>query len=52
VRLEGDSIDAGTVVLTAGIVPSAVASAVPVVHDQRGRIAVDPGRAGGDEDGR
>jgi NADH dehydrogenase len=41
VRLEGDSIDAGTVVLTAGIVPSAVASAVPVVHDQRGRIAVD-----------
>jgi NADH dehydrogenase len=41
VRVEADSIDAGTVVLTAGIVPSAVASAVPVVHDQRGRIAVD-----------
>ncbi len=41
VRLERDSIDAGTIVLTAGIVPSAVASAVPVVHDQRGRIAVD-----------
>ena len=34
-------IDAGTIVLTAGIVPSAVASAIPVVHDQRGRIAVD-----------
>jgi NADH dehydrogenase len=34
-------IDAGTIVLTAGIVPSAVASEIPVVHDQRGRIAVD-----------
>lgn len=41
VRLEGDSVDAGTVVLTPGIVPSTVARAVPVVHDQRGRIAVD-----------
>jgi NADH dehydrogenase len=28
-------------VLAAGIVPSAVASAIPVVRDQRGRIAVD-----------
>jgi NADH dehydrogenase len=28
-------------VLAAGIVPSAIASAIPVVHDQRGRIAVD-----------
>jgi NADH dehydrogenase len=27
--------------LTAGIVPSAVASAIPVLRDQRGRIAVD-----------
>jgi NADH:ubiquinone reductase (H+-translocating) len=41
VRLEHDTIDAATIVLTAGIVPSAVASAVPVVRDQRGRIAVD-----------
>jgi len=41
VRLENETIDAGTIVLTAGIVPSAVASAIPVVHDQRGRIAVD-----------
>jgi NADH:quinone reductase (non-electrogenic) len=41
VRLENDSIDAGTIVLTAGIVPSAVASAIPVVRDQRGRIAVE-----------
>jgi NADH dehydrogenase len=41
VQLQNDTIDAGTVILTAGIVPSAVASAIPVVHDQRGRIAVD-----------
>jgi len=41
VRLEHDTIDAATIVLTAGIVPSAVASAIPVVRDQRGRIAVD-----------
>src|SRR5262245_59444695 len=41
VRLENDTIDAATIVLTAGIVPSAVASAIPVVRDQRGRIAVD-----------
>jgi len=41
VHLESDTIDAGTIVLTAGIVPSAVASAMAVVRDQRGRIAVD-----------
>jgi NADH dehydrogenase len=41
VRLDNDTIHAGTVILTAGIVPSAVASAIPVVRDQRGRIAVD-----------
>jgi NADH:ubiquinone reductase (H+-translocating) len=41
VRLENDTIDAATIVLTAGIVPSAVAGAIPVVRDQRGRIAVD-----------
>jgi NADH:ubiquinone reductase (H+-translocating) len=41
VRLENETIDAGTIVLTAGIVPSAVASTIPVVRDQRGRIAVD-----------
>jgi NADH dehydrogenase len=41
VQLHNETIDAGTIVLTAGIVPSAVASAIPVVHDQRGRIAVD-----------
>jgi NADH:ubiquinone reductase (H+-translocating) len=41
VRLENETIDAATIVLTAGIVPSAVASAIPVVRDQRGRLAVD-----------
>jgi NADH:ubiquinone reductase (H+-translocating) len=41
VRLDNDSIDAGTVVLTPGIVPSAVAGAIAVDRDQRGRIAVD-----------
>ena len=41
VRLENDTIDAATIILTAGIVPSAVASAILVVRDQRGRIAVD-----------
>jgi NADH:ubiquinone reductase (H+-translocating) len=28
-------------VLAAGIVPSAIATAIPILHDQRGRIAVD-----------
>ena len=41
VRLESETIEAGTIVLAAGIVPSAVASAIPVLHDQRGRIDVD-----------
>src|SRR5690349_4087332 len=41
VRVGNQIIDAGTIVLTAGIVPSIVASEISVVHDQRGRIAVD-----------
>jgi NADH dehydrogenase len=41
VRLGTDIINADTIVLTAGIVSSAVVSAIPVVRDQRGRIAVD-----------
>ena len=41
VRVRHEIIDAGTIVLTAGIVPSAVASETSVVRDQRGRIAVD-----------
>ncbi len=41
VRLANEIIDAGTTVLVTGTVPSDVAAAIPVVHDQRGRIAVD-----------
>jgi len=41
VHLENETLDTGTIVLAAGTVPSAIASAIPVVHDQRGRIAVD-----------
>ena len=41
VRVANEIIDAGTIVLAAGIVPSVVATAIPVAHDQRGRIAVD-----------
>jgi NADH:quinone reductase (non-electrogenic) len=41
VHLENDTIDADTIILAAGIVPSAVASAISVIRDQRGRIAVD-----------
>jgi NADH dehydrogenase len=41
VRVENDTIDAGTIVLAAGIVPSAVASAIAVVRDKHGRIDVD-----------
>ncbi len=41
VHLANETIEAGTIVLAAGIVPSPVASAIPVARDQRGRIAVD-----------
>jgi NADH dehydrogenase len=41
VHLSNETIDTSTIVLVAGIVPSAIASAISVVHDQRGRIAVD-----------
>lgn len=40
-QLPHDTVEAGTIVLAAGIVPSAIASALPVAHDPRGRIAVD-----------
>jgi NADH dehydrogenase len=40
VHVGDEAIDVGTIVLAAGIVPSAVASGIPVMHDQRGRIAV------------
>jgi NADH:ubiquinone reductase (H+-translocating) len=42
VHLDNESIEAGTVVLTAGIVPSVIASTIPVERDGRGRIVVDP----------
>jgi NADH dehydrogenase len=41
VRLEHEVIEAGTIVLAAGIVPNAVASATEVLRDRRGRIAVE-----------
>jgi NADH dehydrogenase len=41
VRVGNDIIHAGTIVLTAGIVPSVVAGETSVVHDRKGRIAVD-----------
>jgi NADH:quinone reductase (non-electrogenic) len=41
VHLANEVVEAGTIVLAAGIVPSSIASAIPVVHDQRGRVVVD-----------
>jgi NADH dehydrogenase len=41
VRLDDEIVNAGTIVLTAGIVPSAIASAIAVLRDHHGRIAVD-----------
>ena len=41
VHLSNETIDAGTIVLAPGIVPNVVASAIPIVHDKRGRIDVD-----------
>ncbi len=41
VQLADESIDAGTIILAAGIVPNEAAASIPVAHDGRGRIAVD-----------
>jgi NADH dehydrogenase len=41
VHLANETIEAGTVVLAAGIVPNAIAARIPVAHDDRGRIVVD-----------
>jgi NADH dehydrogenase len=41
VHLADESIDAGTIVLTAGIVPNEAAARIPVAHDTKKRIAVD-----------
>ena len=40
VHLDNESIDAGTIVVAAGIVPSDVAARLDVAHDKRGRISV------------
>ncbi len=41
VQLEQATIEAGTIVLAAGIVPSVIAAAMDVQRDPRGRIVVD-----------
>jgi NADH dehydrogenase len=41
VHVGNETIEAGVIVLVAGIVPSAVAQAIAVEHDRRGRIEVD-----------
>ena len=41
VQLPNEVIEAATIVLAAGIVPSAATAAIPVAHEERGRIAVD-----------
>lgn len=41
VHIADESINAGTIVLAAGIVPNATAVPIPVAHDPRGRITVD-----------
>ncbi len=41
VHLADETIEAGTVVLAAGIVPNPAAVRIPVAHDERGRVAVD-----------
>jgi NADH dehydrogenase len=41
IRGANEIIDASTIVLAAGIVPSTVAAAIPVAHDRRGRLDVD-----------
>ena len=41
VHLAEESLEAGTIVLVAGIVPNPAAVRIPVAHDARGRIDVD-----------
>jgi NADH dehydrogenase len=41
VNVQNETIHAGTVVLAPGIIPSAIASAIGVAKDKRGRIDVD-----------
>lgn len=41
VNLQNETVAAGTIILAAGIVPSAIASAIAVARDKHGRIEVD-----------
>ena len=41
VHLPDQTFEAATIVVATGIVPSAATSAIPVEHDERGRIVVD-----------
>jgi NADH dehydrogenase len=41
VHIDGEIINASTIVLAAGIVPSVAVSRIDVAHDAKGRIAVD-----------
>jgi NADH dehydrogenase len=41
VHLAGESFEAGTIILAAGIVPNPAAAQIAVAHDKRGRIVVD-----------
>jgi NADH:quinone reductase (non-electrogenic) len=41
VQVAKEVIDAATIVLAPGVVPSAIARAIAVAHDERGRILVD-----------
>jgi NADH:ubiquinone reductase (H+-translocating) len=41
IRLAEETLEAGTIVLVAGIVPDPAAVRIPVAHDSRGRIDVD-----------
>jgi NADH:ubiquinone reductase (H+-translocating) len=41
VHIDGETIDASTIILAAGIVPSKASGHIDVAHDAKGRIAVD-----------
>jgi NADH dehydrogenase len=41
IRIGEEALEAGTIILVAGIVPNAAAVRIPVAHDGRGRIDVD-----------
>jgi NADH dehydrogenase len=41
VHIDGETIDASTIILAAGIIPSVAATRIDVAHDAKGRISVD-----------